>query len=383
MKKWLYILVLQIPIIVLGQGKFEFDGQLSSILSYSPNEERELFTAFRYLPELNYKYEIDSSSFFDFELSANINAVYNFSTQFPLNNIYEKGIGEGNVSPYRAWVRYSRQQFEIRAGLQKIEFGSSAILRPLQWFNQIDPRDPLQLTNGVYGVLGRYYFLNNANIWVWGLYGNTAQRGFDYLETNGRVPEVGGRLQYPIPKGEIGLTYHNRTVDSPPNPVQDPEIERIPEHRIGLDGKWDLGVGIWFEVSHLWKQVDLGPFTNQSAFNLGLDYTFGIANGLGFIAEHMIFSFDENPMEWKDPFHFTAATLSYPIGFFDSISSVIYYNWTTNDPTFFINYQHQFSKFDMYIMGYYNPENQGGIQQNELVYSFTGPGLRVMLVYNH
>merc|ERR1712127_1137306 len=102
-------------------------------------------------------------------------------------------------------------QFELRVGLQKIDFGSASLLRPIQWFNQIDPRDPLQLTNGVYGVLGRYYFLNNANIWLWTLYGNEKTRGFDALETNKKVPEFGGRIQYPTKKGEIALSYHHRS----------------------------------------------------------------------------------------------------------------------------------------------------------------------------
>ena len=63
-------------------------------------------------------------------------------------------------------------KLHIEPGLQKINFGSATMLRPLMWFDQVDPRDPLQLTDGVWGVLGRYYFLNNANIWLWGLYGN-------------------------------------------------------------------------------------------------------------------------------------------------------------------------------------------------------------------
>ena len=69
-------------------------------------------------------------------------------------------------------MRYSSDQFELRLGLQKINFGSASMLRPLMWFDQMDPRDPLHLTDGVWGLLARYYFLNNANIWLWGLYGN-------------------------------------------------------------------------------------------------------------------------------------------------------------------------------------------------------------------
>ena len=76
------------------------------------------------------------------------------------------------IKAYRLWGRYTGHQFEVRVGLQKIDFGSAMMLRPLQWFDEMDPRDPLNFTTGVYGALGRYYFLNNANIWGWILYGN-------------------------------------------------------------------------------------------------------------------------------------------------------------------------------------------------------------------
>ena len=59
---------------------------------------------------------------------------------------------DGTLKPYRMWLRLSTSQLEIRAGLQKINFGSAALLRPLMWFDRIDPRDPLQLTDGVYGL---------------------------------------------------------------------------------------------------------------------------------------------------------------------------------------------------------------------------------------
>jgi AcrR family transcriptional regulator len=43
------------------------------------------------------------------------------------------------------------------------------------------------------------------------LYGNERTRGFDAVGTNGRLPEFGGRLQLPTKKGEIALSFHQRT----------------------------------------------------------------------------------------------------------------------------------------------------------------------------
>ena len=93
----------------------------------------------------------------------------------------------------------------VRGGLQKINFGSANLLRPLMWFDQIDPRDPLQLTDGVWGILGRYYFLNNANIWVWGLIGNDQRKGWEVIPSVKNKPEFGFRVQMPIPGNYLSL----------------------------------------------------------------------------------------------------------------------------------------------------------------------------------
>jgi hypothetical protein len=360
---------------IVSQQKPEFDGQVSVIGNFSPDNPLEILAGGRYIPKLSYKIPLDSIKMLDFEGSMNISGsvlFHPFDTSHTL----------GSIDPYRIWVRYSGKQFEIRAGLQKMDFGSATLLRPIQWFNQIDPRDPLQLTNGVYGVLGRYYFLNNANIWLWVLYGNEKTRGFDAIETNKKTPEIGGRLQYPVPKGEIAFSGHYRTANSTHLDFV-PQYEKIPETKIGIDGKWDLTVGFWFEAvySHKSKSVDL--FTNQTFFNVGTDYTFGLGNGLNLIVEHLLTSFDNDPFGFENTSNISAVIASYPLGFFDRISTIYYYSWKGNNSTFFMNYEHQFESITGYLMAYYNPESQQGIQQNELIYNFSGPGLRIMFVYNH
>src|SRR5690606_40300081 len=99
----------------------------------------------------------------------------------------------GRIKPYRLWARYSGNQFELRAGLQKINFGSATILRPLMWFDQMDIRDPLQLTDGVWAMLGRYYFLNNANIWLWVLYGNEDPKSWETFRSEEHTSELQSR----------------------------------------------------------------------------------------------------------------------------------------------------------------------------------------------
>ncbi|HSH52993.1 MAG TPA: hypothetical protein VK982_14805 [Bacteroidales bacterium] len=359
----------------LSQNKLELDGQASLFGNYSPDSEMEVFTGVRYIPELNYHIGLESARAIDFLGAVNI---YGNSAFHP----FDDSQADGEIKPYRIWARYTSSQLELRLGLQKIDFGTATILRPLQWFNQIDPRDPLSLTNGVYGLLGRYYFLNNANIWLWALYGNEETRGFDAVKTNEKLPEFGGRVQYPVPNGEIAMAYHYRTADSR-GLTGINSHKKIPENRFGLDGKWDIGIGLWFEASYIHKSKNIGSLTNQSLFNLGADYTFGIGSGLNVVAEHLIMAYDENVMEFGTSNNITAANISYPLNLFDNLSSVLYYSWDTDDFLFFINYEHQFKKLIGYVMAYYNPETQQAFQQNELVNTFTGPGIRLMLVYNH
>jgi len=360
---------------LFAQEKIDFDGQISLISSFSSDNELNSFIGTRYIPELSYKIPIDSLQYIDFEASINLSA----STLF---HPFDTTNTDANINPYRLWARYVGKQYEVRVGLQKIDFGSATLLRPIQWFNQIDPRDPLQLTNGVYGALGRYYFQNNTNIWLWVLYGNEKSRGFDAIQTNKKIPEVGGRFQCPIPKGEIALSYHHRTANSTHISYL-PQYEKISENRIGIDGKWDVTVGLWFEATHSHKAKNIGQLTNQTLLNIGTDYTFGIGNGINIIAEHLLISFDEKAFNFQSPNNISAITLSYPLGFFDKISSVFYYNWTGKSFTAFLNYEHQFKKIIGYLMLYYNPAIQQGIQQNDFVNNFVGPGIRLMLVYDH
>lgn len=369
------ILLFAVPIGLFGQNKVVYDGQLSLLGSYSPDNELDVFLGGRYIPEFSYGFSLDSTKIIDFEASANISGSVLFHP-------FEASHEDGNIDPYRIWVRYSSNQFELRAGLQKIDFGSAAILRPIQWFNQVDPRDPLQLTNGVYGLLGRYYFLNNTNIWVWALYGNEKTRGFDAVNTYKNHPELGGRIQHPVPRGEIALSYHHRTANSENLPFV-PQFEKIPEDRIAIDGKWDVEVGLWFEAAHIHKSKDVGFLTNQTLLNVGVDYTIGLGNGLNVIAEHLLISSGQKAFQFENTGNITAATLAYPLGFFDNLSSVVYCNWASKDLSFFLNYQHEFQKITGYVMAYYNPTTQPGIQQNELFNQFSGPGIRLMMVYNH
>lgn len=379
MKTRIFLATLFLPLLLQAQdtSNFTFKGQASLWANSNFNEDEPIRFGARYLPQMNYTIELSNNQLIDFEASANIYG----SLGYRPNEDWSSN--DEIVRPYRGWVRWSGNQFELRAGLQKINFGSAMMLRPLMWFDQVDPRDPLQLTDGVWAILGRYYFLNNANIWLWGLYGNEGPKTWELGQTLKKTPEFGGRVQLPIPMGETGFSFHHRTVDTQPFMHILTPYQQIPESRYGFDAKWDVEVGLWMEATWIQKHKDWGSATNQHLFNLGTDYTFGIGNGLNIVAEHLVFATAASPFEFENTIHFSGASLSYPLGMFDNISAIVYYDWTNENAYNFINWKKDLNQLSFYLMAFWNPETFQLPQQNQGAEMFAGRGLQVMVVWNH
>ncbi len=330
----------------------------------------------RYIPALNYTFRFQGNKQIDFESSMNISG--SLST-LPLDTL----TSEGRIKPYRLWARYSTPQLEIRAGLQKINFGPAAMMRALMWFDRLDPRDPLKLTDGVWGILGRYYFLNNANLWLWCLYGNKSSRPWETGYTNHNIPEFGGRFQNPLFSGETGVTYHFRNAGTIDWDAETPEFSKIPEHRIGIDGRFDAVVGLWFEAAWIHKTKNIGKLTNQRVLTLGTDYTFGTGNGIHVTIEQLFFSSGEKPFEAQLFHTFSALSAYYMAGITDNLSAIIFYDWKNKNLYNFISWNHSSGNFRFYVMGYWNPENYFLPQQRDEGEAFAGPGIQIMIVFNH
>lgn len=353
------------------------DGQISSWINYNFNNEAGQ-AAVRFIPELYYQHEFKSKLKLDLDLSANAYAIL---------SIPEFGYDDNTsgLELYRASARLSDKQWEIRAGLQKISFGPASLLRPLMWFDGTDPRDPLKLTAGVYGLLGRYYFLNNANIWVWGLLGNESRRGWDQVPSLETKPEFGGRLQTPLFGGEAGISYNHRNPGSnkPYMPDVFPyESFQYNEDKIGIDGKWTIGSGLWFE--YVYKRNSKKPaelYTNEHYLCLGTDYTFGIGNGINLLIEQFIYSGNNSLLHSNKQMNLTAASLSYPLGLMNRISAMAYKSWGTNDWYSFLNFQRQYDNLSLYLMLFWNPEtsNNAALPVNQL---YSGKGAMFMATYN-
>jgi hypothetical protein len=358
----------------MGQPPVQWSGQLSAWGNLNNSNELPVWFGGRFLPQVNVILNPGSENKFDFEASANLNGSYGFGA-----NAQETG--QGTFKPYRVWARYSTNQFEMRAGLQKINFGSASMIRPLMWFDKVDPRDPLQLTDGVWGLLCRYYFLNNSNVWLWVLYGNEQPKTWEMDHTSNRQPEWGARLQTPTAGGEMALTFHHRLSEKPPiNGDLTPTL-LVPENRLGLDGKWDVGPGIWFEAVWISKNKSIGDFTNQHILTLGADYTFGLGNGLNTILEHLVYTYHKKAFQMNNALSFSSASLSYPLGLSDQLGIISYYDWTNNGSYNMITWTRTFNNLSLHTMAFKNPKIYQVPFYDSQINLFAGGGLQVMGVW--
>jgi hypothetical protein len=283
------------------------------------------------------------------------------------------------------WLRYSLSQFEARIGLQKINFGSATLLRPLMWFDSMDPRDPLQLTDGVYALLLRYYFVNNTNIWLWGLYGNEKTKGWEAIPTQEDSLEYGGRLQVPLFTGELAMSYHHRRADMEkatmiPLP---PGSAIVPEDRYALDGKWDIGIGLWIEGTLTHQKHDLIAEPWQRIVNIGLDYTFDIGNGLYILGEHFNLARNQEAFGSGSDTDFTAVLFRYPIGLLDDITGIFYYDWENEDWYRFFSWQRTYDKWRFNIIAFWNPADFQIYPTPPGNNPFVGKGIQVTIIFQY
>lgn len=353
-------------------------GQLSSWFIWNESKSIGNQAGIRYIPELSLQKSFKNDHLIDCELSLNGYRAWEASS---LSNVSS----DGKIKPYRMWLRFSANQFEARIGLQKINFGSALLMRPLMWFDRIDPRDPLQLTDGVYGILFRYYFINNANIWLWGLYGNEEKKGWEAFPSDKKSYEYGGRIQYPFFTGEVAFSYHCRKMDLSKGASTDLiyQDEIVPENRFAIDGKWDVGIGLWFEGAIFHQKSDELLLNHQRMFTLGADYTFGVGNGIHLLSEYFSVEASEKIFQEGEGGKFSALLADYAVGLIDQVFGIIYYDWANNNLYRFMRWQKTYDNWSFHLMGFWNPDQNFLYQIQTDKNFFAGRGFQIMVVFNH
>jgi len=363
---------------------FDSRGLLSGWATVSGEKSSPSQLGLRWLPVLTLTKPLQGEYLLDAEFSLN---TWGSADIYGLDDIRT----DGRIKLYRGQARFSSPRFEARLGLQKISFGSAASLRPLMWFDRLDPRDPLQITDGVYGLLLRYYFLSNANIWLWGLYGNDDPKGWELLPTAKKRPELGGRIQTPLGKGELAFSYHHRKaslgnedLSSSFSSSSFSSSSVIPENRYALDGKWDLGVGVWFEAVLILQDNERLPYPRQRSFVVGMDYTFSLGSGLYVLGEY--FEFTSGKDTWSDgeAARFFAVSLNYPLGLLDNLTGILYYDRENHDTYTFFRWQRTYDRWNFHFMAFWNPEHfQIYRTQAAGTNLLAGKGIQVMVVFHY
>jgi hypothetical protein len=371
----LIVLIIMLTVNVSG----EWQGQFSTIGDIQKTGDG-YFTqiGLRYIPTWSLVVPWPTA-LFDTEISFNIDGYLN---RQPDGNYYK----DFEFTPYRFWVRRSTDNLEMRFGLQKITFGPAKLFRPLMWFDRLDPRDPLQITEGVWGMRIRKYYSNNANVWVWGLLRNDEPKGWELIPTKKNNAEFGGRFQFPIWKGEIGLSGHNRIIgrnDLPSNLEINTMSKATPEVKAALDGFFDIGVGLWFESSVV--RANYGDdFPNwQSMLTIGSDYTLAVGNGLTVTGEHFIYSMDDRPLSTNSAVQMTGLMAMYPLGLFDNISGMVLYSWNAELAYFFISWQRTYDDWTINLNTFFNSNSDSSFSFGQSFSDFNNSGIQLILIFNH
>jgi len=376
-----YIVLLSVALAapLRAQESFlKFKGQADGYAGLNFSNPVQVQTGLRFIPMVSAGKSWKNNLKFDSEFSFNSYLDYHATD-------WKKDNSSSGIKPYRMWLRLSSDRFELRAGLQKINFGSATMLRPLMWFDRMDNRDPLQLTDGVYSLLSRYYFKNNANAWLWVLWGNDKTKGWEIVPSVKSIPEYGGRLQFPVPKGETAISYHHRTADMSkiPLPGTINVSLKYPEDRIGLDGKWDLGVGLWVEYSLTHSKPKYEYFPQYTKMlTLGMDYTFNVGNGLNMSTEFFRYSASSEVFGKGIDRNFSLLSANYPFGINNRASCIVYYNW--NDKSWYriINLQRQSDNWTFYLFLFWNPDKVAIYNTGNENNMFAGKGVQFMTVFN-
>jgi hypothetical protein len=359
-------------------ASYNLHGQLAAWFNFEHQPEQNLGAGLRYEPRGDWRQEVGSG--LELGLEGVLDAWAGLSK---LDG--EPTETDTDIDVYRLWARAAAPRWELRAGLQKISFGSAMLLRPLMWFDQTDVRDPLKLTRGIHALLGRYSFQNNASVWLWSMLGNDEPRGWDTAPSDPDVLELGGRVQVPVPAGEVAGSYHRRTAEQelPSLPGQVPGRERFGEQRWGVDGRWDVGVGFWVEACAIHQDHQLEQLRWQRLGNIGVDYTFDVGNGLTTLVEQFVFERSaELGVSGTGP-QFTAGSMQYLVGPPDRLRAIVYYEWEADRFYRMLSWERQYDHWSFHAAGFWNPEDARLFPQADAMAGMAGRGFQLLVAYDH
>ncbi len=112
---------------------------------------------------------------------------------------------------------------------------------------------------------------------------------------------------------------------------------------------------MWFEAALTHQEIHIPELAYKHALNLGLDYTFGLGNGLNMMTEYFTFGSSERPLSGGENVHFSALSANYSFNIINNLNGILFYDWTNNDLYNFINWSWQFDKWSFLYHGILEP----------------------------
>lgn len=349
-----------------------FLGELSLSASANGVKSQDIQIITRYLPAIEIQQSLNDSWDYDIEVRWQLSwgsflDTLDFSETATI------------LEPYRVALNLQNQNTEYIIGLQKINFGPARILRPLMWFDSVNPTDPLELTPGVTGVSTNHYYASGWSSRSWILLPGDPI-GWEVFPDKQGAPEIGGRLTLPIGGGQAGLTTSWRKTD-----LSDylPSLSEMNEWKIGLDGFWDVGIGLWFESVYKLQLADDPYLRDQVQAVVGADYTIWVGNGIHVLAEHMLLKPLSSFFADETELQFTSLMMNYSPTIIDQISLMFYMDWENEQPLAYLSWGQTYDTFRFTLGAFYTDTNRSQDSDASLNSDFSGKGLQLTVAYNH
>jgi len=192
-------------------------------------------------------------------------------------------------------------------------------------------------------------------------------------DKSGSPWDMGGRLEYPVPAGTLGLTLHSMDVT---------RETQVTENRLAVDARFDAIVGLWSELVYSRTKFGIADPINSVTAMAGVDYTFGVGNGL-YIALESLTSHTSNGdgnLLWVAGS--TALMGTYTLGLADGLTAYLYAINFPHIETQYIpmlGWQHTRGNWLYYLALYDMPEMEavGSIALP------TGTGIQFNIAFNH
>ena len=347
-----------------------FLGELSLSTAANGPDKSDITVIGRYLPALEYQNALSEAWDYDVEIR------WQVQWGGQLDTLDNSGL---LADAYRVALNLQSASSEYVIGLQKINFGPARLLRPLMWFDSVNPTDPLALTSGVTGISAKFHYDFGWSSQAW-LFLPDDPIGWEGLADQEGTFETGGRIGIPNNLGQFGLSTHWRIADASSFSPDDPDLY---EGRIGMDGFWDVGIGLWVESVYKNQQFSDGPFLQQLQSTIGADYTFWIGNGILIMTEHMLINIWDSPVIDDTNRLISTIMTSYSPTMFDQFSLLFFMDWETETPLAYLSWGQTYDSFRFTLGAFYTDTDNSQGSNSGFSSDFSGKGLQLTVAYNH